>query len=216
MDYAAARRNMVESQLRPNKVTDAVVLDAMATLSRERFVPDGMRSVAYVDEDIPVGSGRYLMEPMVLARLLQLAAVRSGDAALVVGAATGYTAAVIARLAGRVIALESDPQLAAYAKDALASLGIGNVVIVEGPLSAGAPRQAPYDVIVIDGSVDEIPAHIIEQLGEGGRLVAVQNTDRIGRATLLTRSRGVVAGRTTFDAAVPRLPGFEAAPVFSF
>ena len=216
MDYAAARRNMVESQLRPNKVTDAAVLDAMATLSRERFVPDGMRSVAYVDEDIPVGSGRYLMEPMVLARLLQLAAVNSGDAALVVGAATGYTVAVMARLAGRVIALESDPQLAANAKEALASLGVGNVVIVEGPLTAGAPRQAPFDVIVLDGSVDEIPARIIEQLGEGGRLVAVRNTDRIGRATLLTRSRGVVAGRSTFDASVPRLPGFEAVPVFSF
>jgi len=216
MDYAAARRNMVESQLRPNKVTDAGVLDAMATLPRERFVPEAMRSVAYVDEDIPVGRGRFLMEPMVLARLLQLAAVQPGDAALVVGAATGYTAVVLARLAARVIVLESDPQLAASAKEALAGLGIGNVAIVEGPLTAGAPRQAPYDIIVFDGSVDEIPAQVIDQLGEGGRLVAVRNTDRIGRATLLTRSRGIVAGRTTFDAAVPRLPGFEAAPVFSF
>src|SRR5262249_10377274 len=135
MDYAAARRNMVESQLRPNKVTDAAVLDAMATLPRERFAPEAMRSVAYVDEDIPVGRGRFLMEPMVLARLLQLASVSPGDAALVVGAATGYTAAVLARLAGRVIVLESDPQLAAHARDTLASLGIGNVVIVEGPLT---------------------------------------------------------------------------------
>jgi len=216
MDYAAARRNMVESQLRPNKVTDAAVLDAMATLPRERFVPEAMRSVAYVDEDIPVGRDRFLMEPMVLARLLQLAAVQPGDAALVVGSATGYTAAVLARLAARVIGLEGDPQFAASAKETLAGLGIGNVAIVESPLAAGAPRQAPYDVIVLDGSVDEIPAPVIDQMGEGGRLVAVRNTDRIGRATLLTRSRGVVAGRATFDAAVPRLPGFEAAPVFSF
>ena len=216
MDYAAARRNMVESQVRPNKVTDAAILDALATLPRERFVPEAMRSVAYVDEDIPVGRGRFLMEPMVLARLLQLAAVQPGDAALVVGAATGYTAVVLARLAGRVIALESDPELTANAKETLAGLGIGNIAIVEGALTAGAPRQAPYDIIVFDGSVDEIPAPIIEQLGEGGRLVAVRNTDRIGRATLLTRNRGVVASRTAFDAAVPRLPGFEAAPVFSF
>src|SRR5215831_9148513 len=216
MDYAAARRNMVESQLRPNKVTDAAVLDALGTLPRERFIPEAMRSVAYVDEDIPVGRGRFLMEPMVLARLLQLAAVGPGDAALVVGAATGYTVAALARLAGRVIALESDAQLAAYAKEALAGLGIGNVAVVEGPLTAGAPRQAPYDVIVFDGSVDEVPASVVDQLGEGGRLVAVRNTDRIGRATVLTRSRGIVAARTAFDAAVPRLPGFEAAPVFSF
>src|SRR5262249_25968162 len=114
------------------------------------------------------------------------------------------------------IALESDPQLAANAKETLAGLGIGNIAIVEGVLTAGAPRQAPYDVIVFDGSVDEIPAPVIDQLGEGGRLVAVRNTDRVGRATLLTRSRGVVAGRTTFDAAIQRLPGFEASPVFSF
>jgi protein-L-isoaspartate(D-aspartate) O-methyltransferase len=216
MDYAAARRNMVESQLRPNKVTDAALLDVLATLPRERFVPAPMQNVAYVDDDIPLGRGRFLMEPMVLARLLQLATIRPTDAALVVGAATGYTAAVMSRLAGRVIALESDALFAASAKDALAALDIANAAIVEGPLTAGAPRQAPYDVIVFDGSIDEIPAGIIDQLGENGRLVAVLNKDRVGRATLLMRSRGVVAGRTAFDAAVPRLPGFEAAPVFSF
>jgi len=216
MDYAAARRNMVESQLRPNKVTDPAVLDALATTPRELFVAEGMRGVAYADDDVPVGLGRFMMEPMFLGRLLQLASIGPGDAALVVGAATGFTPAVVARLAGRTIAVESDAQLAKRARETLAALGIGNVAIVEGNLADGAPRQAPYDVIAFDGSVDDIPATIVDQLAEGGRLVAVVRQDRIGRAVLLTRDRGVVARLTAFDASVPPLPGFERAAVFSF
>ena len=216
MDYAAARRNMVESQLRPNRVTDPGVLDALASTPRELFVPAAVRDMAYTDDDIPLGSARFMMEPMFLGRLLQLASIGPTDVALVVGAGSGFAAAIVARLASRVVAIESDPTLAAGAKQTLAALGTSNAAIVEGRMSDGAPHLAPFDVIFFDGSVAEIPAGIIDQLGEGGRLVAVENQDRVGHAVLLTRDRGVVARLTAFDASVPPLPGFERAPVFSF
>jgi protein-L-isoaspartate(D-aspartate) O-methyltransferase len=216
MDYAAARRNMVESQLRPNKVTDPALLEAWATLPRELFVPAALRDVAYVDEDIPLGRGRFLMEPMIFGRLVELAAVRPSDAALVIGAGLGYGAALLARIAGRVIALESDHEFARQAAQALQSLGAANVAFVEGPLAEGAPRQAPFDVILFDGAVDRVPPAILNQLAEGGRLAAVVRTGGIGRATLMTRRGGILASRLAFDAAVPLLPGFEAQPAFVF
>lgn len=216
MDYAAARRNMVESQLRPNKVTDPALLDALAGVPRELFVPDPLRGVAYVDEDIPLGRGRFLMEPMILGRLLELAAVRPSDVALVVGAGVGYSAAVLARIAGRVVALESDHELAQRAAHALQGLGVANVALVESPLVDGAARLAPFDVILLDGAVDRVPPAIIDQLAEGGRLVAVIRAAGIGRATLMTRQAGILASRVAFDAAVPRLPGFEPAAAFVF
>jgi protein-L-isoaspartate(D-aspartate) O-methyltransferase len=216
MDYAAARRNMVESQLRPNKVTAPALLDALAAVPRELFVPAPLRGVAYVDEDIPLGRGRFLMEPMILGRLLELAAVRPSDVALVVGAGVGYSAAVLARIAGRVVALESDHELAQRAAHALQGLGVAHVALVESPLADGAARLAPFDVILLDGAVDRVPPAIIDQLAEGGRLVAVIRAAGIGRATLMTRQAGILASRVAFDAAVPRLPGFEPAAAFVF
>jgi protein-L-isoaspartate(D-aspartate) O-methyltransferase len=216
MDYASARRNMVESQLRPNKVTDPALLDALTAVPRELFVPEPLRSVAYVDEDIPLGRGRFLMEPMILGRLLELAAVRPSDVALVIGAGLGYSAAVLARVAGRVVALEGYPEFVQQAAPVLQTLGVSNVALVEGPLAEGAPRQAPFDVILFDGAVDRVPPAILDQLAEEGRLVAVIRTAGIGRATLMTRQAGIVASRVAFDAAVPRLPGFEPAPAFVF
>ena len=215
MDYASARRNMVESQLRPNKVTDPALLEALASVPRELFVPEPLRGVAYVDEDIPLGRGRFLMEPMILGRLLELAAVRSSDAALVVGAGPGYSAAVLARIAGRVVALEDDRDLAQPAAQ-MQTLGLSNVALVEGPLGEGAPRQAPFDVILFDGAVDRVPPAILDQLAEDGRLVVVVRSAGIGRATLMTRQAGIMASRVAFDAAVPCLPGFEPAPAFVF
>lgn len=216
MDHAAARRNMVESQLRPNKVTDQALLEALASVPRELFVPEALRNVAYVDEDIPLGRGRFLMEPMILARLVQLAAVRPTDTALVVGAGSGYGAAVLSRIAGRVVAVEEDRELAHRATQILKTLGAANVSVVEGRLADGAPRLAPFDAIVFEGSVDHIDPAMPHQLADQGRLVAVVNRRGIGRATLMTRDAGVVSSRVAFDAAVPRLPGFEAAPAFVF
>jgi protein-L-isoaspartate(D-aspartate) O-methyltransferase len=145
-----------------------------------------------------------------------LAAVRPSDVALAVGAGLGYGVAVLARVASRVIALEGDHEFAQQAARTLQSLGAANVAVVEGPLTAGAPRQAPFDVILFDGTVDRVPSAILDQLGEGGRLAAVVRSAGIGRATLMTRRGGIVASRAAFDAAVPVLPGFEAEAAFVF
>ena len=149
---------MIESQLRPNKVTDDRVLDAFASIRRELFVPEHLRAVAYVDEDLPLGGGRYLMEPMVAARLLQAAAIERTDTALIVGAGTGYEAALAAMLARNVVALEEDAELARRARAALVEHAIASVSVVEGPLPQGYRPRAPYDVILFGGAVAEMPA----------------------------------------------------------
>lgn len=221
IDYAAARLNMVESQLRTNKVTAPAVIDAFLAVPRELFVPSALRGIAYVDEDIPLGNGRALMEPMVLARLLQLAAIRPGDKVLAVGCATGYAAALLAGLSGSVIALECDKRLAAIARDLLAKLGAG-AQVVEGALAEGWPMAAPYDVILLDGAVAEVPHRLGEQLAEGGRLVGVRAPAAspvgrgMGEAVLMTRWEGVLSSRPVFDAAVQMLPGCGRVPSFVF
>ena len=216
MDFAAARRNMVESQIRPNRVTNPALLEALATVPRELYVPEDLRGVAYVDDDIPLDGGRFLMEPMILARLVQLAAPRPTDTALVIGAGVGYGATVLGRLVERVVALESDSGLAQRAARILKRQDVANVDVVEGALSGGAPRLAPFDVILFDGSVDMVPPSIVEQLAVAGRLVAVVNADGVGRAKLMTRVGNSIGSRVEFDAAVPCLPGLEATPAFVF
>jgi protein-L-isoaspartate(D-aspartate) O-methyltransferase len=216
-DYAAARLNMVESQIRPNRVTDPRVVGAMLELPRERFVPETLRGIAYVDEDVPLGSGRYLMEPMVLARLIQTARIEASDTVLEVGSGTGYGAAVMAQMAARVVALESDAALARQAQAALAALGVGNVEVVTGSLNQGYARSAPYNVIVFGGAVQHIPSTIIDQLAEGGRLVAaVTAPGEPGRATLITKVAGALSRRVVFDAGSRMLPGFELEAGFAF
>ncbi len=211
--YAAARTNMVENQVRPNRVTDDRVLGAMAAIPRERFVPEKFAGIAYVDEDIAVSDGRYLMEPMVLARLLQAAAIEASDVVLDIGCATGYSTAVLARLADTVVAVESDAELAETAIALMTELDADNTAVVIGEHSEGYAKQAPYDVIVVEGAVDEVPRALSDQLVEGGRLVAVvtgddQGVNRVGRATLMRRMRSGLSSRVLFDAAVPPLPGF--------
>lgn len=217
MDYALARRNMVESQLKPNKIIDERVIDAMSTVPRELFVPPRFRGVAYVDEDVPIADGRHLMEPTVLARLLQAARITDADAVAVIGCGTGYTAAVIAHLSNVVVAVESVANLVDQASGILTQLGADNVVVMKGALDKGIPAQAPYDVIIVDGAVDKIPAALTHQLDMGGRLVAVV-TDRVGLGigTLVTRIDGGFARQALFDASVPRLPDFVVTPGFAF
>jgi protein-L-isoaspartate(D-aspartate) O-methyltransferase len=215
--FDAARGHMIDSQIRPNKVTDERVLNAFANLGREFFVPDHLRRVAYIDEDLPLGGGRYLMEPMVAARLLQAAAVERTDSALIVGAGTGYEAALAGFLARNVIAVEEDPELARRARAALVEHAIVSVSIVEGPLREGYRPRGPYDVILFGGAVAEVPAEIAAQLAEEGRLLAVVKPENaVGRATLTTRAGGLLARRVIFDAATPLLPGFSPKPVFVF
>ena len=215
--FEAARTRMIESQLRPNKIADERVLRAFARIRRELFVPEHLRQVAYVDEDLPLGGGRYLMEPRVAARLLQAAEVEPTDTALVVGAGTGYEAALIAVLTRNVVALEEDPDLARRARTALVEHAIAAVNVVEGLLRDGYRARAPYDVILFGGAVSEVSAEIIAQLAEGGRLLAViRPANAIGRATLTTRTGGVLARRVIFDAATPVLPGFLPKSAFVF
>lgn len=217
-DFALARRNMVEGQLRPNRVTNTALLAALGELPRERFLPDAVRSVAYADEDVPLGGGRYLMEPMVLARLIQTLQPQPEDKALVVGAGRGYGAALLARLVKAVTALESEPTLAAAGAQISRELGFGDVQWVTGKLEQGAPSAAPYDVILIEGAVRQVPQALFDQLAEGGRLAVTLSgaTGAMGVAQIFVKDGGVTSGRPLFEAGTPLLPGFASPPRFTF
>jgi protein-L-isoaspartate(D-aspartate) O-methyltransferase len=217
VDYAAARLNMVEGQIKPNKVIDQALIDAMMAVPRERFVPADRRGVAYIDEDVAVGGGRVLMEPRVLGRLLNDARITSASRVLIVGAGTGYSAALISRLAAKVVALEEDKTLLAAARGTLAELGAQRVTLAEGRLAEGWAAEGPYDVILVDGAVADVPAALVAQLAPGGRLLTVvDDGDRVGRAMLVSAVDGVVSQRPLFDAATATLPGFERKPAFQF
>ena len=217
MDYAAARYRMVENQVRANRVIDERVINVVSELPREKFVPSSKADIAYIDEAIEIEDGRYIMQPMIMARLLQSAEPLESDVALVVGCADGYTSAVLAKIVSTVVAVESNTKLIKKANDVLASMEIDNVAVVEGSLTEGYPKQAPYDVIVFNGSVSEVPDEISEQLAEGGRLVAVVNSDRgMGSLMIRTRVNGMTSERDLFDAATPLLPGYQIDTKFVF
>lgn len=217
MDYAAARRKMVENQIRPNRVNDGAVVAAFADLAREAFLPPELRGIAYVDAALPLGGGRHLMEPLMLARLIQAARIEDSDIVLDVGCTTGYAAAVMARLAGAVVALENDAALAERARQTLAELGADTVSVVTGALADGYPRQAPYDVIVVEGAIAAVPEALTAQLADGGRLVAIVGDEAgVGRGTVFMQARGVLSRRVVFEGPTPFLPGFEPQPAFRF
>jgi len=214
-DFSIARANMVECQVRPNGITDHRIIAAMAEIAREEFVPANLRDIAYVDDDLEIADGRYLTEPMVFARLVQLAEIRPGDKILHVGAATGYGTAVLARLGSRVVGLESDGGLAGMARQNLA--GAHGATLAEGPLAGGHKAEGPFDVIVIDGRVAEVPEALLAQLADGGRLVAVVGEGEPAKACIWTVKGKARAVRAAFDAAIPGLPGFAGKqPAFVF
>ncbi|HEV8680451.1 MAG TPA: protein-L-isoaspartate O-methyltransferase [Stellaceae bacterium] len=216
-DYDAARVKMIESQLRPNKVTDGRVIGAFMRIRRELFLPEKLHGLAYVDDDLPLGGGRHLMQPMVAARLLQAAMVEPKHTALVVGAGVGYEAALLSVLARNVVALEDNDELARIGRSALVDHRIASVGYVEAPLHLGYRQRSPYDVILFGGAVAAIPAEITGQLAEGGHLVVVLRPHPcLGRATLITRTGEGLAQRVMFDAATRLLPGFVAKPGFVF
>jgi protein-L-isoaspartate(D-aspartate) O-methyltransferase len=215
-DAANARRLMVEGQVRTADVTDAAVLDAMLRLPRERFLPPSLAPLAYVDGDIPVAKGRALLKPMVLAKLVQAARLDGGDRVLDVGCATGYSSALLARLAGSVVALEEDPELARQAMEALAAVGATNVEVVIGPLTAGWPAGGPYDVILLNGATEVAPETLGRQLKPDGRLLGVYGRSAASKAMIYHLIEGHMVGRPIFDAAARLLPGFSAPPEFVF
>jgi protein-L-isoaspartate(D-aspartate) O-methyltransferase len=208
-DYAAARAAMVENQLRPQGVTDRAVLSAMGAVERERFVPDEVRPLAYVDRAIPIGGGRFLPAPAVLGQLLTQMVPEPGQRALVVGAGSGYAAAVLAGMGLEVAALECSPELAGRARD----LGLN---VVEGPLEAGHKRGAPYDQIVIDGAVDYIPDAIVDQLADGGRLGTALIERGVSRLIVGRKSGAAFGYLSVGDAGTPALPGFSRPRAFTF
>lgn len=216
IEFAAARESMVLSQLQPDRVSDQRIRDAMGDVPRERFVPDLFKTVAYIDEDLEIAPGRYLMEPRVFGRLMQAASIGPRDVVLDVGCGSGYSSAVIAQLAGTVVALESDQGLRELATSNLQQLSVDNVVVVSGDLSQGYATEAPYDVVFINGAVAEVPAVLVEQLVDGGRLVAVVESDTVGKGTRVTSQDGQIDSVGLFDAQVPFLAGFERRAGFKF
>jgi protein-L-isoaspartate(D-aspartate) O-methyltransferase len=222
MDFAAMRRKMVDNQVRPNGVTDLRLVAVMLDIPRERFVPPDKAALAYMDGDLLIDAGgpgkaaRFLLAPMVLARLIQTADIRETDRVLDVACGTGYSSAILARLAASVIALEEDRDLADKAARLLARSGVGNAEVVRGPLIDGWTASAPYDVILINGAVEYIPEALLAQVKESGRLIAVVGTAPIGKAMLYRCAGGDVSGRPIFDAAGPPLPSFVKPRTFVF
>lgn len=221
MDFRTARRAMVDGQVRTSDVTHLGVIAAMLDIPREAFVPEAQAAFAYLDRDVPITDAaatepRYLMKPMVLARLIQAADPVPASRVLVIGAGTGYSAAVLSRLAGQVTALEENLSLFHQARSVLSSLGGLNVNVIHGHLASGMPDSGPYDVILIDGGVETVPDRLCTQLSSRGRLLAVEMTGPVGKAKLFQPVNGRLSGRELFDASAPVLPGFRVAPAFVF
>ena len=222
IDARQQRINMVESQVRPSDVTDRRIIRAMLEVPREAFVPPAIASLAYMDDEVTVAPARdgaparRLMAPRTLAKLLQLADLGPDAVVLDVGCASGYSAAVLARIVETVVALESDPELAEVAARALEQQALDNVAVVTGDLELGYPSEGPYDAIVLEGIVQTVPEHLLDQLKDGGRLVAVVEDGPIGKATVWCRIGSAFSPREAFVAGAPALPGFVKPPSFVF
>ena len=219
-DAAAARRLMVDGQIRTADVTNPNLIAAMQAIPREQFVPAAMADQAYRDGDVSLGQGRALLRPIVLGKLIQGADVRPGDQVRVIGCGTGYSAAVLAHMGAAVVALEEDADLARRAEIALAGtlagMGAAQVTVVRGRLTAGWPAAAPYDLILMDGAIEVAPDALGRQLKPNGRLAAVFGRGPATKAMIYRPIEGHLVGRPIFDAAAPLLPGFAAPPAFVF
>jgi protein-L-isoaspartate(D-aspartate) O-methyltransferase len=215
-DSATARRMMVDGQVRTADVRDPDLIAAMLAVPRERFVPPRLVEQAYVDGDLEIAKGRALLKPMVLAKLLQAALLDGGEHVLDVGCGLGYSSAILARLAGSVVALEEDAEMAGQAKQALAADGDGNITVVTGALAAGWPAAAPYDFILLNGAAEITPEALGRQLKPGGRLACIFGRPPAAKAMIFRPVEGHLVGRPIFDAAAPLLPGFAAPPAFVF
>lgn len=221
-DYEDARQKMVDNQVRTTDVTSHSVLKAFLTVAREDFVPSALKPLAYIDTDLlispdtPETPGRYVMEPSPLAKLLQLAEVTPEQVVLLIGCGEGYAAALLSLLAGSVVAVESDGQLADSASETLSNTGYDNVAVVTGDLEKGYAAEAPYDLIFFNGSVETIPETLFEQLREGGRMVAAIGSGNAAQAQIFIKEDGAVSGRPAFNLSIKPLPGFRVTEQFVF
>lgn len=216
IDTVLQRTNMVESQVRPSDVTDRRVIRAMQAVPREQFLADDLKPVAYMDGDLRMAGGRSLLAPRTFARLVQLANLADNAAVLDVGAGVGYSAAVLTRMGARVVAVESDPALAEAMKRNFAAVGVTGVVVGQGDLKAGAADQGPYDAIILEGSVEDVPAALLDQLKDGGRLVAIVASGATARAVAWQRIGAGFDRVAAFDASAGPLPGFQLPAAFVF
>ncbi|MDG1067409.1 MAG: protein-L-isoaspartate O-methyltransferase [Sulfitobacter sp.] len=214
-DFSKRRTMMVDTQVRPSDVTKFPIIDAMLTVAREDFVPAAKREAAYVGENLDLGRGRMLVEPRTLAKMLDALAIDGDELVLDVGCALGYSTAVIARMAQAVVAVEQDEDMAREAQDALMAAGADNAVVHEGALTEGAPKDGPYDVIVVQGGVSEVPAALTDQLKEGGRIAALFMNGALGEVRVGYKREGRISWRLAFNATAPVLPGFEKEMTFT-
>ncbi len=207
---------MVDTQVRPSDVTKYPIIDAMLTVPRELFVPVGRREAAYIGENLPIGPDRVILEPRTLAKMLDALDIQENELVLDIATGLGYSAAVMARLAEAVIALEEDEAMAAEAEAALSEVGADNVAVVTGPLAEGAPKHGPYDVIAIEGAVERVPQPVLDQLKDGGRIACVFAEGTLGVCRIGYFVDGAVSWRDAFHASAPVLPGFDRAAEFVF
>lgn len=214
-DFASRRVMMVDTQVRPSDVTKFPIIDAMLSVPREVYVPDDRREAAYVGENLPLGSGRVLLEARTLAKLLDAIDLRPGELVLDLGCGLGYSSAVIARLVGTVVAIEEDERLAADAQRILSVEGVDNALVLAGPLADGAAKHAPYDAIMVQGGVETVPDGLLHQLKDGGRIGAIFMDGPLGTAKIGHKSGGKVSWRPVFNAAAPVLDGFRKARAFA-
>ncbi|WP_298857781.1 protein-L-isoaspartate O-methyltransferase [uncultured Sulfitobacter sp.] len=215
-DFSKRRTMMVDTQVRPSDVTKFPIIDAMLTVARENFVPTAQREAAYIGENLNLGQGRVLLEPRSLAKMLDALAIDGDELVLDVGCALGYSTAVIARMAQAVVGVEQDEDMAREAQDALVAAGADNAVVHEGPLVEGAPQHGPYDVIVVQGGVADVPAALVDQLKEGGRIAAMFMSGPLGEVRVGYKRAGKISWRLAFNATAPILPGFEKEMTFDF
>ncbi len=216
LDFQAQRIKMVDGQLRTTDVTSHALLDAFLDIPRENFVPELKRNLAYLDADIEIAPGRFLVEASPFAKLLTLAEILPGDNVLDVGCGSGYSSAILSKVAHSVVALDCDTELSAKTRANIDGLGLLNVTVVTGDLDKGFAKSGPYDVIVLSGSVDKVPSAMLDQLKDGGRLVAVESTGHLGVARLYVKRGTDVSGRFGFNATIRSLPGFTKVTEFAF
>lgn len=216
-DFAARRRSMVDTQIRPSDVTEYPLIEAMLHVPRERFVPNDKREIAYLGEHLPLGpEGRVLLDPRCFAKMIEALDLTASAMVLDVGTGLGYSAAIMARLVEAVVALEENGDLARDAEATLSELGADNVAVVQGTLCEGAAKHGPYDVVVIEGGVEVIPAALTDQVKEGGRIAAIFMQGALGSCRIGYKIDGRITWRFSFNCSAPVLPGFAQAPAFTF